>query len=162
MENYHTLKELLEYDGEIGALRWKVSRGGKHPGDIAGHRHHSGYYDVRVNDKLYQLHRIIWILVTGENIPEGMEVDHEDGDLSNNFFHNLRLSTVNQNAHNKSNYCSNTTGVKGVGWHKGKLRGRIQINGKQIHVGYFDSLEEAEIEMKRIRNKLHKDFARHE
>lgn len=156
MDDYKYLSDILEYD-ENGTLFW-LSTGE----EVSSNPNKNGYKHFRIEGKLWEDHRIVWILHNKQDIPKGMEVDHEDTNKLNNKPDNLRLATRSQNCWNRNNYVSNTTGVKGVGWHKGQLRGRIQVHGKQIHVGYFKSLEEAREAMWNIRYKLHKDFARHE
>lgn len=63
--------------------------------------------------KCVSVHRIIWQLVNG-NIPNGMIVDHVDGDPLNNRIENLRLVDAKTNSRNKKQYKNNTTGVTGV------------------------------------------------
>lgn len=51
---------------------------------------------------------------------------------------------------------NNTSGAKGVSWHRasGKWAARIQIKGKQISLGYYDTVEEAAEARKAAENKL--------
>jgi len=74
-----------------------------------------------------------------------LEVDHKDGNKLNNLYKNLRSSTRSQNEQNKGLRKHNTSGVTGVrfvkergDWHSG-----ICIDGERIHLGYFNSFEEA-------------------
>ena len=46
--------------------------------------------------RFLRLHSVVWITHNGE-VPEGMELDHIDGDKSNNSILNLRLVTHAQN-----------------------------------------------------------------
>jgi hypothetical protein len=156
MEDFNYLKDFLrcDQDGRIFLLNQNS--------EIVSSVNGNGYKQFRLEGKLWEDHRVVWMLYNKSNIPKGLEIDHEDTDKLNNHPLNLRLVTRNQNCWNRNNYSSNNTGVKGVGWHKGKLRGRIQVNGKQIHVGYFESLEEAKEVMIKTREVLHKEFARHE
>jgi AP2 domain len=77
------------------------------------------------------------------------EVDHVDGDSLNNRRSNLRDAMDNQgrnrNPHNAGIRRDNTTGFKGVTFHKplGKFRAQIQFEGQRQHLGYFDTAEEA-------------------
>ena len=161
--NKEQLHELFKYDD--GLVWIKVTKHNSHLlGEIAGSLHTiSGYYRVRINGMLHRLHRLVWIYHYGD-IPNGMFVDHIDGDKSNNRIENLRLATYSQNQHNRKICSTNTSGVKGVYWDKSKKkwRGRIEDMGKKLHVGYFHTIEEAETAMIIARNNLHGDFARHE
>lgn len=90
--------------------------------------------------KMIYLHRQIM----GE--PDGL-VDHKDLDTLNNQRHNLRVATRSQNGQNRAGAPSNsTTGVRGVCWYKkGRCwRAYSKLNQKQFHLGYFDTIDEAE------------------
>ena len=71
-------------------------------GAEAGHRivERSGYKTVRLLGKAYKLHRIVWVLHHGE-IPEGMQIDHINGDAADSRIENLRLATASQNQENR-------------------------------------------------------------
>ena len=73
--------------------------------------------------------------------PEGMQVDHINGDPLDNRRENLRLATASQNQANRRKREAATSIYKGVSWHKkaGKWRATIGIgNGKQEHLGFYD------------------------
>lgn len=73
------------------------------------------------------------------------QIDHKDGDPSNNQRENLRSATHQQNQHNRKKYKNNTSGFKGVTWHKSakKWQAYIRFEGKQIYLGLFDDKEDA-------------------
>jgi hypothetical protein len=99
-----------------------------------------GYAITRVNRKeqLF-LHRLIM------NPPEGMFVDHINGNPLDNQRCNLRLCTHQENMFNKKIRKDNAYGCTGVDYDKRrkKWRARIHVNGKDIHLGYFDIFEHA-------------------
>lgn len=72
-------------------------------------------------------------------------VDHIDRNPLNNTLPNLRICTKQTNAINTAVRVDNRTGYKGVSYHKKgeKFRAYIVINGKQIHLGLFDTAEQA-------------------
>ena len=76
-------------------------------------------------------------------LPES--VDHIDRDRSNNKIENLRAATSTQNQGNRSLNKTNTSGFRGVGWHKkyNKWVARISINGKLKNIGQFNCIEDA-------------------
>ena len=81
------------------------------------------------------------------NAPDGMEVDHINGNGLDNRKANLRLCTRAQNQMNSIKRTGKSSIFKGVSWHKNawKWRANIKINQKDIHIGYFDTeLEAAE------------------
>ena len=138
--------ELFDYDDDTGLLRWKVRIAQRiHIGDVAGSTTGRGYRDVEIEGKTYRLHRVIWFWKTG-NWPEH-QIDHEDTNKTNNRWKNLRPATNSKNQANVSLKSNNTSGVKGVyrkKWRKKfKWAAIIGVNGKRIHLGYRDTIEEA-------------------
>ena len=53
--------------------------------------------DNNGNAKQYYIHRVVWEAVTGEQIPEGMEINHISESKDENFFANLELVTHKYN-----------------------------------------------------------------
>lgn len=96
--------------------------------------------------KQFQIHRLI-ALTFIENLEGKTEVDHKDNDPSNNNLINLRWATRQENGRNTRILSTNTSGVKGVGWDKQKQEWRayIKIDGIYIHLGLFNTIEEATI-----------------
>jgi hypothetical protein len=93
---------------------------------------------------------------------EGFQVDHVDGDKLDNRRANLRLATNQQNQANVSRQSNNTTGFKGVHFHKGhgKYMARIGVSYKRIHLGYFDTAEQANKAYQQAAIKYFGEFAR--
>ena len=89
--------------------------------------------------KSYYMHRILM----GD--PKGLEVDHIDGNGINNRRSNLREATKAQNRHNQRVSIANSSGYKGVSWHKScdKWHARIKRDGKSQHLGLFKTAEAA-------------------
>lgn len=90
-----------------------VDRGKKAKvGSTAGHVMRD-YYHVRVWNVTYRVHRIIWEMHYGE-IPDGMFIDHIDGNTLNNKLSNLRLVDAALSARNRGVYKNNTSSITGV------------------------------------------------
>lgn len=53
--------------------------------------------DNNGNVKQYYIHRVVWEAVTGEPIPEGMEINHISESKDENFFSNLELVSHKEN-----------------------------------------------------------------
>ena len=71
------------------------------------------------------------------------DVDHIDNNRLNNKVNNLRWATHQQNTMNKAKTTTKTTSkYKGV-WKESKWRAGIKHNYKTIHLGYFETEEEA-------------------
>ena len=155
------VKELVRYDASTGKLFWlqPVARWIK-PGDEAGTKVKHAV-DVTLDKVTYRAHRIIWLLVTGQD-PGAAIVDHVDGNPHNNKIQNLRLATFHQNQCNQKRRTDNTSGLKGVTWDKsrGKWVGQIHVKGKHIFLGRHETKEEAYAAYCEAARRLHEDFAR--
>ena len=120
-----------------------------------------GYLKVsHISRNTLYLHRAVWIYHKG-CIPSGYEVDHIDRDVLDNSIENLRLATRAQNNQNCKVRKDNSSGVKGVHYHKptGKWVARISVDNKRLSLGSFTSIVDAENKINYIRKKIHKEFA---
>lgn len=102
------------------------------------------------------MHRIVVGASTGE------EVDHINMDRIDNRISNLRVATKQQNLFNRSKNRNNTSGHKGVVWHKAacKWMATINVMYKQIYLGLFDDINEAALAYQTAAKKYHGEFAR--
>ncbi len=77
--------------------------------------------------------------------PHPMEVDHKDINSLNNSVDNLRLGDDVLQSQNQKTRSDNTSGVKGVSWHKqtSKWRAYIKVGDKVKHLGLYATLKEA-------------------
>ena len=158
------VRELLSYDDESGVFTWLARSGetwwnSRYAGKIAGSVKSDGHIEVSIGHSLYKAHRLAWLYMRGEPVPD--LIDHEDRDKANNRWGNLREATKSQNGANMRLRSSNTTGIKGTGVLKGRHRARIMLDGKEHHLGYFDTLEEAAVARREAAERLHGEFARH-
>jgi hypothetical protein len=111
-----------------------------------------GYYgNVRITT-------IIWLLVHGKR-PSGV-IDHKDRNPRNNRLDNLREASSSQNAFNSKIHSNNKSGATGVSWRGVKWEARIGKDYKLIHIGTFDSFEDAKEAYDRKAKELFREFAR--
>jgi hypothetical protein len=154
--------ELFVYDSESGKLFWKIRPAQRvHIGDEAGSPDNQGYLRVRHQGKFHKVHRIIWKMFYGP-IPPGYCIDHINGNPSDNRLENLRLATRSENRCNSKKPRTNTSGLKGAFWNKKtqKWKAQIRILGRQKHLGYFLTAEEAHAAYLAAANIYHGAFAR--
>lgn len=86
------LKELFDYNPDIGNLLWKIKPAWRVSiGDIAGLVRQCGDIDIRIHRVLYKAHRLIWIWNNGD-IPDGYIIDHINEIRNDNRLSNLRLT----------------------------------------------------------------------
>jgi len=138
------LRSILHYDPETGVFtRLKAGRGVTAIGGTAGARMSNGYRNISVMNRRYLAHRLAWLYVY-DSWPE-TQIDHVNRDRSDNRILNLREATPRQNGQNKGMLISNTSGYAGVSWHRlrSKWRANIKHNRVQIHLGLFESIEDA-------------------
>ena len=90
-----------------------------------------------------------------------IKVDHRDCNGVMNIFPNLRVATLAQNAQNSPTQRNNTSGCKGVNFHKATSRwvARIAVNGHRKSLGYFSTKAPAFEAYKKAAVELHGEFA---
>ena len=144
------ISELLEYQEDTGKLFWKVTRGGTAvKGSIAGCINAQGYVQLQIDNAFFCAHRIIYALKTGREIFS--DIDHIDGDRTNNVFSNLRESSKSSNAKNRMS--RGTYKVK-TGWVAG-----ITVDYKKKHLGVFSTEQEAHEAYLAAKAKYHPESA---
>ncbi|MDO5027598.1 MAG: HNH endonuclease [Tissierellia bacterium] len=76
---------------------------------------------------------------------DGFEIDHINMDTLDNRTCNIRYCTHQQNQINQGLQRNNTSGVVGVSFYapRGKYRARIKVSGQDIHLGYYDTFDDA-------------------
>lgn len=118
----------------------------------------SGYRVVKFSWGRIGTHRIIFLMHHGF-LPE--EVDHINGDPLDNRIENLRAATHAQNLRNMKTPSNNTSGRKGVYWHKatGKWTAGIRHNGKWTHLGTFNDYSDAVKRREDAESKVYGEFS---
>lgn len=151
------LKELLSYDKDTGIFRW-VKRPGMRVniGDIAGSAQDSRSEAIRIHisKRRYFASRLAWLYMTG--ILPKCEIEHINGDVSDNRFINLREVTRTENNKNTSLLSNNKSGYCGVYWSNKNSRfyAQIGVHGKKIHLGNYDNIIDAVIARKKAEGKF--------
>lgn len=176
LPEYTYLHQRLDYDRGTGVFVWharpswhfpnEALRGTwntRYAGKIAGHTSKCGYRMICVDDMSFLAHRLAWLLTYGDH-PVPQEIDHIDGDRTNNRISNLRIATRAENLANAGLSRRNKSGLRGV-WFDAK-RGKFQVSikhlNKQYHLGRFDTIEQAAAARREAATRLHGEFARHD
>lgn len=98
-----------------------------------------GYLTCRINDKKFQVHRIIAHIFLNLDINDlTKEVDHINHIRDDNRLENLRIVNRNQNMWNRTE-----NGYSYLHKASNKYQARIAVNGNRIYLGLFDTEEEA-------------------
>jgi hypothetical protein len=137
------LQKRVHYDPETGKFTWLPSAGphGGHAGCEAGTLTSGGYIQIGMNYKSMLAHRLAWLYMTG-SWPD-CQIDHIDGNRTNNRFSNLRSVNRQQNVLNSLRK-STTSPYPGVSRPRnGRFRAMIKSGDKSRVIGYSDSEKEA-------------------
>lgn len=175
------LSECFTYSPESGLLFWKhrpishfPTKQGWHyfdvmfAGKVAGAQHSRNgrpkaiAISIHYGGKQIQLlaHQVIYAIM-GVCIPEGLEVDHQDGNPFNNRWDNLRLATPSQNGANRRRNVEKKSGLpKGVYKKGGRFEAAMRSAGKYIYCGSFPTPEAAHIAYCCKAQELFGEFAR--
>lgn len=156
------VEALFHYDSATGELTWKARefRGSAtHAGKRAGSVRIDGYRSVKINMARHLEHRVCWVFISGSPVPEGMFVDHINGDRADNRAVNLRLAT---RAQNNANRRPKPGLLKGAypSRSPGKFESTIRANGKPLFLGTFSTAEEAHAAYVLAADIYHGEFAR--
>ncbi|WP_299078970.1 HNH endonuclease [uncultured Paraglaciecola sp.] len=142
------LKRQLTYNPETGVFTRNIAnihtvKIGEEAGSVNSNIDGKKYTRIRINNKRYLAHRLAVLYVDG--IFPKHQVDHINGDGTDNKWSNLRQVTSAENQRNARLQANNRSGVCGVSYdnNKNRWRAQIKVNYKQIGLGYFIDFDEA-------------------
>lgn len=138
------LKKILDYNPETGLFHWKVKPSKRFPAGMQAGSLIHGYIRIHTNGRQYGAHRLAWLYVYGVE-PE-YQIDHINGNPSDNRIVNLRQATQLENMQNiRKPQKNNSHGTLGVTYDPKKQlwRTRITVNGKRKYIGKYKSQEDA-------------------
>lgn len=150
------LRELLTYDPDTGLFVWnprprsdfKTEASFRcwhtmHCGAVAGFIDVQGYNIIGIDRQPRRAHRLAWLYCFGR-LPE-QNIDHINGDRSDNRITNLRDVSYAENSRNAARPVINTSGVHGVFWHRRDRRwtATIGVDGVKVNLGNFPTIEAA-------------------
>lgn len=123
---------------------------------------HGTVYAVRHVTRLGGGQRTVYLHRAIMDPPDGVQIDHRDSSGLNNSRVNLRPATQSQNTCNSRVPEHNTSGVKGVSWHKAakKWRAQITLDGIGHHLGYFATPAAAGVAYAKASVRLHGAYGR--
>ena len=90
------VRALFDYDPDTGILRRRQRHSGNQPGNGGNY-----YRCCTVFGRKYRVNRVVWVWVTGADIPAGLEIDHNNRQKGDNRWDNLHLVTRSQNQFNR-------------------------------------------------------------
>lgn len=155
-QGYSTVIDAI--DGDLVQFKWYAQ---KQSDDLFRVQRNATYSGSKTRTTVL-LHRVILERMLMRPIVRKELVDHIDGNPLNNRRSNLRLAFQGQNRANSRISRNNKSGYKGVYWRKDMKTWRAQIRKDKviIHLGYFNTPEEAHQAYCEAAVKYHGEFAR--
>lgn len=142
--DHKRLLELVSCDADTGLFTRRVSIGQRsRAGSIAKALDKGdGYMRVCVGGLMFNYARLVWFYFHKE-WPRH-EIDHINGNRSDNRLINLRIATRAQNMQARKEYRTPKSGFRGVAkTSRGLYQAQISVNGKKRHIGIFVTADEA-------------------
>lgn len=146
LEVYARIKDFEQYAISNYGEVINVKTGNK----LKPYTNENGYLEVGLskNKRTHtkRIHRLVGIAFI-DKINEKSLIDHKDCNKTNNRLDNLRWCNNSENMRNSKISSRNNSGVRGVSFDKEKQKWKavITVNGKIMHIGYFEDLEVAKI-----------------
>ena len=151
------LLRVLRYDPQSGLFVWLVNHPPMKVGDVAGCAMSHGYIAISVDGCKYLAHRLALFYVLGR-WPDG-DVDHINGNVSDNRFANLRAISHAANLQNmrRPRADNKTSGMLGVSLDRsrGLWRAQITVRGVNKFIGRFKTKERAYAAYLETKRRLH-------
>ena len=158
LPSQQSLLKQLRYEVDTGLLWWKEKKINRQMDKSCGTLHHNGYLYLRMDGRLYTLHRVIWKMVTGR---EPDHLDHINGCRIDNRLSNLREVSRNQNNRSIGITKANSSGYIGVRFSEKEKcwTTQITVERKRISLGRFKDKRQAVEAYNRKAIELHSHFA---
>lgn len=142
----------MDIDIVSGLVYWAKPRPKVVVGMEAGGKNNKGYHQIKFNGKYYKRHRIIFYVANGY-LP--LIVDHKHGIEYGDGIDNLQEVTNSENVAKGSMRKDNTSGYKGVSFHKGIGKYQVSIQGN--YIGCYSDLSKAKDAYAHYALKLYSD-----
>lgn len=156
----------IVYWREREVTNWRIKAWNKRfAGTSAGQPNSKGRVQIPITIggvKYFVLrHRLIWAAFENEWLPTDVQLDHRDRQHQNDTISNLRPSTLENNAKNRSLGKNNTSGYKGVYWIKKTSRwlAAVCVDKKFVRLGYFVDVKDAARAYDAGAEKYHREYA---
>lgn len=159
------IQEMFDYrvDGNL-IRRHSIMGNGNHAGAVIGTipkgTRSSRYSTTKIHGKHWCVHKLIYLYHHGV-VPD--QLDHINRNPFDNRIENLRPANASQNTCNRSTFSNNTSGVKGVSWHKARSCWfvYIDVNKQRRNLGYFKDFELASLVSTESRDLYHGKYAQY-
>jgi len=155
LDRLNELLEIVEIPedkyGEWSGLVWKIVKGGRAVGQVAGCTKTNPSRETRldwyigIDKNRYLVSRIIFYMAHKVD-PKKSQIDHIDQNTLNNNISNLRLDTIGDiQGWNRPIRKDNKSGIQGVSWSTKHKKWKAAVQGKNSpgYIGLYECLLEA-------------------
>lgn len=146
----------VSYDSETGEFVWTDCNKKRLNGATVGTKDKDGYLTAKIDQVRVRLHRLAWRIVYGEWPKD--QIDHINGIKSDNRISNLRIASNSENNCNRPAQANNKLGVRGVRFNNNRYQALICKDKKQIVLGSFKTINEAQAAYINAAKALHGEF----
>ena len=156
--SFEYVSSLYRYDPDTGLIYHKTGKGRCRVGFVAGTRRGDGRWSIGLLGKKYYCHVIAWLLHYGEWPDMDMDIDHINGDNGDNRIDNLRVGSHSLNMQNRTRPVAHSRSkLIGASYNKvsGKWFAQIKKDGKNMHIGYYETAEEASAAYIAVKRAIH-------
>lgn len=149
LPSQNVIRAALAYDEVTGVFVWRwredmpLNWNRRRAGAVAGHANDKGYIVIGLNGTVYLGHRLAWVYVHGDGVSVHDDIDHKSGVTSDNRIGNLRIATDSQNMGNRKATRERIL-PKGVHKSRHRFRAIIRTAGRNINLGFFATVGEAQ------------------
>lgn len=148
------VRHLFNYEPETGLIWHRIDKkGGPRAGDPAGTPDGNGYLRVQMDGMRTRGHRIAWVHYYGSE--PNHDIDHINGDRSDNRIANLRDVPRRVNLENLRKPKGNMFGLLGVRKNKSRFSAQITSKGEHMCLGTYDTPEQAHEAYLKAKRELH-------
>jgi len=127
------LKKLLHYDPHSGIFRWRLDK------TVAGYqRRDSDHLDINIDGNLVTAHRLAVLYMTGQLL-HGTRIKHIDKDKANNRWKNIEIKPENPLPSSKLPTTDDLPKTITYDFKRHKWEVRIEVDGKEICIGHFNT-----------------------
>ena len=140
--SYEAVAAILAYDPLTGVLTFKHASRRSPAGRPAGRKDNKGYLRTRIGNAEYKNHRLAWLLHNGAW--PVLEIDHINGDTTDNRIANLRDVPAKINGLNRARAMrNNTVGVLGVSPASGGFVAQLKVGSTRLRSAVLPTVEQA-------------------
>lgn len=152
------LRSQVWYDEQTGLFHSLRKTARSKIGDVVSSFRKDGYCCLNVFGQRFLAHRMVWLYMYDEWLDKNVDIDHIDGNPSNNLVTNLRVVTRSENLQNQRKLRkNNVVGINGISWHSARevFVVQLSIGGEHKFGGHHKTIGAAICALSALKAKWH-------